>query len=140
MRCIMNRVRVLSFLFLTLVGCQLPPERVPLKPLAEDGPPQPYADLVSRARAQATAANEAFYINNWPDLEDAAKGLELTARVLGKAVDVPAKHKDSLPAEAGDLGKQAVKLREAARAQDVRQATEMLQGISLKVRELRPEE
>jgi hypothetical protein len=136
----MNRARIMAFLFFTLVGCQLPPERVPLKPLPEDGPPQPYADLLSRARAQATAANEAFYINNWPDLEDAAKGLELTCRVLGKAVDVPTKHKDTLPTEAGDLTKEAVKLREAAKAQDVRQATETLQRINLKVRELRSED
>src|SRR5436309_5361575 len=133
MRCIMNRARVISFLFLTLVGCQLPPERVPLKPLPEDGPPQPYADLVSRARAQATAANEAFYINNWPDLEDAARGLEVTARALGKAIDLPAKHKDTLPAKTGDLGKEAGKLREAAKAQDVHQTTETLQRINLKV-------
>ena len=108
--------------------------------MPEDGPPQAYADLVARARAQATAANEAFYINNWPDLEDAAKGLELTARVLGKAADVPAKHKNTLPIEAGDLGKDALKLREAAKVQDVRQATETLQRIHLKVRELRPED
>lgn len=136
----MNRTRILALLFFALFGCQLPPERVPIKPLPEDGVPPPYADLVTRARAQATAANEAFYINNWPDLEDAAKGLELTARVLGKAADVPAKHKNTLPTEASDLGKDALKLREAAKAQDVRQATEALQHIQLKVRELRAED
>jgi hypothetical protein len=133
----MNRARITAVLLFILVGCQLPPERVPLKPLPEDGPPQCYVDLVGRARAQATAANEAFYINNWPDLEDAAKGLEITAQVLGKAADVPPAHKDTLPIEAGDLVKEAAKLREAAKAQDVRQATETLQRINLKVRELR---
>jgi hypothetical protein len=133
----MNRARMMALFLFTLVGCQLPPERVPLKPLPENGLPQPYADLVGRARAQTTAANEAFYINNWPDLEDAAKGLELTARVLGTAADVPVKHKDTLPIEAGELGKEAVKLREAAKAQDVRQTTVTLQRINLKVRELR---
>lgn len=135
----MNRARITALLFFLFVGCQLPPERVPLKPLPEDGPPQSYADLVGRARAQATAANEAFYINNWPDLEDAAKGLEVTARVLAKAADVPPTHKDTLPIEAGDLIKEAAKLREAAKAQDVRQATETLQRLNLKVRELRPD-
>ncbi len=136
----MNRARFTALFLFALAGCQLPPERVPLKPLPEDGPPQPYADLVGRARVQATAANEAFYINKWSDLEDAAKGLELTARVLGKATEVPAKHKDTLPVEAGDLGKEAVRLREAAKAQEVRQTTEALQRINLKVRELRPED
>jgi hypothetical protein len=136
----MNRARITALFLTALVGCQLPPERVPLKPLPEDGPPQAYTDLVGRARTQATAANEAFYINNWPDLEDAAKGLELTARVLSKAADIPAKHKDTLPTGAGDLGKEAVKLREAAKARDVRQTTETLQRINLQVRELRPED
>ena len=136
----MNRARITALLFVILVGCQLPPERVPLKPLPENGPPQPYLDLVNRARAQATAANEAFYINNWSDLEDAAKGLELTARVLGQATDVPAKHKDTLAKQCGDLAKEVSKLREAAKGQDVRQATDALQRINLKVRELRPED
>jgi len=136
----MKRARIAALFFFALLGCQLPPERVPLKPLPDDGPPQAYADLVGRARAQATAANEAFYINNWPDLEDAAKGLELTARFLGKAADIPAKHKDNLPTEAGDLSKEALRLREAAKAHDARQTTETLQRINLRVRELRPED
>jgi hypothetical protein len=123
-----------------LVGCQLPAEQVPLKPLPEDGPPQTYADMVTRARAQATAANEAFYINRWGDLEEAAKGLSQTARVLSKATEVPAKHKDKLDVEAGDLGKDAVKLRDAAHAQEVGKATEALQRINLKVRELRSDD
>jgi hypothetical protein len=133
----MNRARITALFLFVLVGCQLPPERVPLKPLPEDGPPQPYVDLVGRARAQATAATEAFYINNWSDLEDAAKGLEVTARALGKATDIPPKHKDGLPNKAGDLAKEAVTLREAAKGHDLRQTTETLQRINLKVRELR---
>jgi hypothetical protein len=135
----MNRARITALLFFVLASCQMPPERVPLKPLPEDGPPQSYSDLVNRARVQAMAANEAFYINNWPDLEDAANGLELTARVLAKATDVPAKHKDTLASESADLGKEAIQLREAAKAKDVRQVTEVLQRMNLKVRELRAE-
>jgi hypothetical protein len=135
----MNRARITAVLLLVLAGCQLPPERVPLKPLAENGPPQPYADLVSRARAQAAAANEAFYINNWPDLEDAAQGLEVTARVLAKAADIPAKRKADLLSQSAVLTKEASQLREAAKGHDVRQATETLQRINLKIRELRPD-
>jgi hypothetical protein len=136
----MSRVLVASFFFLCLLGCALPPEQVAIKPLPENGPPPPYADLITRARAQATSANEAFYINNWTDLEDAARGLEQTARFLGKAGDVPVNHKDKLPVEAGDLGKEAIKLREAAKSQEVKLANESLQRINLKVRELRAEE
>src|SRR5260370_8223636 len=93
----MNRARITALFLIASVGCQLPPERVPLKPLPEDGPPQAYADLVGRARTQATAANEAFYITNSPDLEDAAKGSEMTPRVLSKAAAVPAPTKRTLP-------------------------------------------
>ena len=136
----MRRAFVPALFLLTFLGCALPPEQVPIKPLPEDGPPLPYADLVTRARAQATSANEAFYVNNWTDLEEAARGLEQTARFLGKATDVPARHKDTLPVEAGDLGKEAGKLRTAAKGQEVKPANDALQRINLKVRELRPEE
>jgi hypothetical protein len=123
---------------LTVAGCALPPERQALNPLPENGPPQPFIQLVGRARTQASVANEAFYVNNWVDLEEAAKGLEQTARALTKASDIPAGHKDKLPLEAGDLGQDAVVLRDAAKAKEVKQANEALQRIHLKVRELRP--
>jgi len=126
------------FLFL-LLGCQLPPEQVPLKPLAENGPPQPYADLLSRARAQAAAANEAFYVDKWIDLEDAGKGLEITARYMTKATEVPARHRDKLTTEADDLSKEAISLREAAKSEDAKRAAASLQRINLMVRQLRPQ-
>jgi hypothetical protein len=133
----MKRILLVGCLVLTLSACQLPPERVPLQRLPENGPPLPYAELLTRARAQATVATEAFYVNRWTDLEDAAKGLEQTARYLAKAEDVPARQKDTLGVISGDLGKEAVKLREAATAKDVKQANDTLQRIHLKVRELR---
>ena len=136
----MSRVLLPGLLLLACSGCQLPPEQVPLKPLPENGPPESYADLIGRARVQATSANEAFYINKWSDLEEAAKGLAQTAQYLSKATQVPARHKDILPVEAGDLGKQAEQLREAAKSQDVKLTTDILQRVNLKVRELRPED
>jgi hypothetical protein len=135
----MSRARLPALCLLILAGCQLPPEQVPLKPLPEHGPPQAYGDIVNRARVQATAANEAFYVNKWADLEDAAKGLEQTAAYLTKAADIPAKHKDLLAGTVNNLVKETKLLREAAKAQDVGQANEILQRINLKVRELRPE-
>lgn len=135
----MNRALCFSLFLLSVAGCQLPPEVAAVKPLAEDGPPQPYVELVSRARSQAKAANEAFYINRWSDLEDAARGLEQTARFLGKATDIPARHKDTLAVEAGDLGKEAAALRDGAKTQNIKQVTDSMQKLNLKVRELRPE-
>lgn len=135
----MHRVLGLGLVALLAAGCQVPPDRVPLKALPDDGPPLPYAELLTRARVQATAANEAFYVNNWSDLEETARGLEQTARYLTKATDVPAKQKDALPVMAGDLGKDALQLRDLARDKDVKQANELLQRIHLRVRELRLE-
>jgi hypothetical protein len=136
----MSRAVYASLFLLIYAGCQLPPEPVPLKPLPEDGLPQAYADLVNRARVQASAANEAFYVNKWSDLEDVARGLELTATHLNKAADVPARHKNLLATEVADLIKESKLLSDAAKAQDVKQANELLQRINFKVRELRAEE
>ena len=56
------------------------------------------SEILGRARLQAQVALEAFYVDNWSDLEDVAKGLEQTARFLPKTKDIPTKHKDKLPA------------------------------------------
>ncbi len=135
----MRRASCLGWLLLLLSSCQMPPERLPLKPLPDDGPPQPYTELVTRARLQATTANEAFYIDGWLDLEAVARDLEQTARHLAKASEVPVKQKDRYGVDAGDLGKLAGELREAAKAKDVKQVNDVLQRINLKVRQLRPE-
>ena len=135
----MSRACLLGLFLLTLVGCTLSAERLPLRLLPDDSPPFPYAELLTRARLQSAAATEAFQVNNWADVEEAARGLEQTARFLTKATDVPAKFKDNLPVLAGDLGKEATKLREAAKEKDAKQTPEALQRVALKVRELRLE-
>ena len=135
----MKRFLLVGCLALTPFGCQLPPERTAAlpPPLPEKVTSLPYAELLTRARAQAMLANEAFYKDSWGDLEDAAKGLEQTARYLPKADDVPAKHKDTLPVTSADLAKEAGRLREAAAVKDVKKSTASLQKIQLMVREMR---
>jgi hypothetical protein len=133
----MRAVFLLSCSLLTLTACVAPSERTTLQPLPDKVTALPYAELLTRARTQAKLANEAFYVDRWEDLEDAAKGLEQTARYLARADDVPVKHKDTLALAAGDLGKQAIRLREAAGARDVKASTKALQRINLQVRELR---
>jgi hypothetical protein len=133
----MKRFLLTGLVLLSLSACQLPPERVPLQRLPENGPPLPYAELLTRARAQATVATEAFYVNRWADLEDAAVGLEQTARFLKTAEDVPSTHKDTLPVRSGDLRTEAMKLRAAAQTKNVKDANDALQRIHLTVRELR---
>jgi hypothetical protein len=131
----MKRTLLLASL-LVLAGCQLPEDRLP-RPLPDDAPPMAYAELLTRARAQARVATEAFYVDKWAELEDAARGLEQTARFLPKAVDVPPSHKDLIPKVSTDLSKQAGKLREAALAKNEKDTTEILKQVNLKVRELR---
>jgi hypothetical protein len=124
-------------LLLVLAACQMPQERAALTPLPEDTPPLPYAELLTRARYQATLATEAFYVDKWAEVEDAARGLEQTARFLPKSQDVPPKQKDALPVVSGDLSKEAGRLLEAARNKDVKEANDALQHVHLVVHELR---
>ena len=126
-----------GLLLLVLAACQAPEERAALAPLPDDTPPLPYAELLTRARYQSTLATEAFYVDKWTELEDAARGLEQTARFLPKAQDVPARQKDALPVVSGDLSKDAGQLLEAARTKDVKQANDALQRVQLVVHELR---
>jgi hypothetical protein len=124
----------------TVAGCRLPPEREPLKPLPENGALYSYHEILTRARAQASAAIEAFYEDAWTDLEEAAKGLEQTARFLPRTSDQPPHLKDSLVQSCSELGKEATKLTEAARAKNITGTTEVLQRITLRIRALRPKE
>jgi hypothetical protein len=126
-----------GLVLLFLAGCQLPPERVPLQPLPENGQSLPYAELLTRVRAQATVATEAFFVNRWADLEDAARGIEQTARFFPRAEEVPIKNKDNLSEISKDLAAEANKLKTAASAKDVKAANEALTHINMKVRELR---
>lgn len=133
----MKRALLSSVVFLFAIGCQVPPDRMALRPLPEDTQPLPYAELLTRARLEASAATEAFYVSRWDDLEQAAAGLEQSARFLTKAVEVPGKHKATVAAESTDLAAEAAKLREAAKGQKVKETNDILQRVNLMVRQLR---
>lgn len=124
---------LVGFALLALVGCRVPPDREDLKLFDEKRAPVGYADLYLRARSQSNLALDAYYTDSWIDLDDAAKGLEQTARFLPKATDTPA---DARAAE--QLRADAARLGDAARAKDVRVANEVLQRIQFNIRTLRP--
>jgi len=130
---------VVAFALLTVLGCALPPERLPVMPLPEDGQPLPYGDIVQRARLQAAVANEAFYADRWSELEESANGLEKIGRFLPKASEAPAKFKGKLEDMSTGLIKDAADLRAAAQTKNVKGTNEALQRINLRVREMRPE-
>jgi hypothetical protein len=128
---------MLASLFLLLAGCQLPPERLP-PPLPEDGKAVvTYAELLTRARAQARVANESFYVDKWAELEDAARGLDQTARFLPKAEDTPPTHKQEIPRVSTELSADAGKLRLAAQNKDAKEVNVIMTRINRTVRDLR---
>ena len=132
----MRRLLVVG-LFVTSLGCQAPPQRAPIAALPEDAAPQPFADLAGRARQQATAALEAYYVDRWGDVEESARGLEQTARFLRKSTNVPAARQGDLSLRADALAEQAKQLRDAARTKASEQVNAVMQRINAQVRELR---
>jgi hypothetical protein len=122
--------------FLVLAGCKAV-ERASVAPLPDDAAPMPFGELVARARMQATAANEAFYVDNWPALEDAARGIAQTARFLKRSQNVPAARLADLDSRSDTLVREAGELRLSAQKQDVQQINAILQRIHYQVRELR---
>lgn len=134
----MKRMMIWVAILAALASCQSgPDQRTPLPPLPEKISPMPYARLLERARSLSKQATEAFYVDNWGDLEEAARGLEQTAQYLIKAEDVPGKHRDTLSTMSADLGKLSKELREAAVAKDVKKTTDILTKIQVQVREMR---
>jgi hypothetical protein len=134
----MSRVVIFAILLLMVAGC-VAEERTPLRLLPEDMTPRPYRDMLGRAQKQVGVATEAYYSDEWFDLEDAGRALEQTARFLPKATETPPRLQKTLPALAVDLGREANQLREAARAKDARKTHETLQALLVKIRALRPE-
>jgi hypothetical protein len=131
------RCVVVICLIVSAFGCQAPPQRPGVAALPEDSAPLPFADLVTRARAQAMTALEAYYVDHWAEVEDAARGLEQTARFLRRATDVPQTRQGDLTPRTDTLADAARQLREAAKAKAGEQVNAVLQRINSQVRELR---
>lgn len=133
--------RTWPMIFLALgAGCRFAAEHEPLRPLPEAGALFTYQEMVTRARAQAGAALEAFYQDAWSDMEDTAKGLQQTARILPRTIEQPAHVKDALAQISSDLGLEAAKLGDAARAKSIPATTEAMQRITVAIRALRPKD
>jgi hypothetical protein len=135
-------LRASSFCLLLIVliaGCRTV-EREGTNPLPEDAAPLQYAEMINRARGQATSALDSYYVDAWMDLEQAAQRLEQTARLLPKATHVPEMFKTKVEPESELLRKDAVKLLEAARTKNAMHVNDALQRINQRIRQLRPSE
>jgi hypothetical protein len=121
---------------IVVAGCQTAPEPIKPQPLP-DNQPAAYADLVRRARTLAASANEAFYVDNWTEVESSARGLELTAARMANADSVPVARALAIASQSGQLKESARDLVEAARAKDPKRTNEIMKRINLLVRDLR---
>jgi hypothetical protein len=130
---------VALFFAALLSGCSAI-EREGRLPLPENAPPLAYGEMIHRARGQAGAALDAFYIDNWTELEQAAQRLEQSARLLPKTTHIPDAFKNKVEPEADELRKDALKLAEAARAKNASTANDTMQRINQRIRQLRPME
>jgi hypothetical protein len=120
----MSRRVLTGFVLAAALGCQLPPEQDAYRPLREHGRRASYEELAARARRQADVATEAFYGNNWGDLQDVARALEQTARLLPDGLEPPEKKTDEVRKASGDLGRDAARAASAVRALDRLSGTE----------------
>src|SRR5260370_2153465 len=101
----MHRSLYLGACILFLAGCQSPAERLPINRLPDDSPPLPYAELLTRARMQASAANEAFYVNRWSDLVDPPPAFHQPPQFLPTAPEHPPPLKHNPPHPAAPSGR-----------------------------------
>src|SRR5438093_40361 len=93
-----------------LMGCRLPPDREPFKPLPENGAQFSYGELLARLHSQANAAMDAFFVDAWIELDEAAVGIDQTARFLAKVTDAPEHLRTNLLQNCSTLQKVAVRL------------------------------
>jgi len=135
----MSRTFSFALLVVVIAGCRAL-EREGANPLPENAPPLTYEEMVSRARGQASAALDAFYIDAWLDLEQAAQRLEQSARFLPKTTQIPELFQTKIDAESELLRKDAVKLIDAARGRKAKETNEAMQRINERIRALRPAE
>jgi hypothetical protein len=143
----MRRRLLLGLALLGLMGCQAIEDREALHPLPPDaGQKTSYTDLLLRARKQADLAVNRAYSDIWIEVEEVAKSLEQTAKLLPASPEAPAKKEDVQKLSAA-IGADAKKLADAARmivnltgaAKDTKQKEidTLLRNISRNVRTLR---
>jgi hypothetical protein len=130
----------MGLLLLFLAGCQTA-ERAAVQPLPADTTALTYQDLVGRAKAQVSAAQEFFYRDSWADVAQAADALKETAGLLGKfdPKNVPEKQQKGLTQNAKELTDAATRLHDAGQAEDAIKTTEAFQKLHLTIRDLRPD-
>lgn len=132
----MNRILFALVFVVGVVACKLPEEKTTPALPALEGQLQ-FKDLIQRAEAEVTVAIEAFFVDQYNEVELAGQGLKATARFLPRAQDVPASIQPLLALEAEKIGEEAQLVSDAARNKDAKALTPLLGRLHLRIRSLK---
>lgn len=135
------RLRILILIGVLLpLGCVAPAERRDVPPAPAAAELLTFQQVLTRARLQATGATDAFYLDDWGTLQQAAQSLEQTAELMPRSEGIEEARRQELEPEAGKLASLARELSEAARNRNVADCTDRLQKIGLQIRQLQSKE
>lgn len=131
---------VALFVLCILTGCQSP-ERMALTPLAPEATPT-FGELIQRSKSQMTAAHEAYYSDNWKEMERCTAaiketGLFLTRLQVVNASDV---QKAKLASLIKDYNEAADQLKVVGTAKDPIKTNQVLQRLNEVYYQLRVEQ
>jgi hypothetical protein len=132
----MLRTAVLLGLTGLCLSCCTTPERLAVPPLPGEGQGASYADILTRLRLQSGSANEAFFVDDFPQLASRARDIEQTAAYLPKATDAPKPAQPRLATESAKLTAEARRLAGAADAKNDDQIRDSLRKIHTQIRTL----
>jgi hypothetical protein len=110
----MRRLLSTGLFLVLLAGCQSLQDQDALRPLPETGPKPNYIELLLRARRQSDVILDRSFRNLWIEVEEAARALEQTAKLMPTSEEAPAKKPETVKLWTA-LGANAKKLGTAAR-------------------------
>jgi hypothetical protein len=131
----MIRTAILAGLSGMCLSC-CAPERLAVPPLPIDGQAISYADVLTRLRLQSGSANEAFFVDDFPQLASRARDIEQTASYLSNVIDAPQTAKPRLGEDSTKLTAEARRLAGAAETKNEDQIRESLRKIHTHIRAL----
>lgn len=121
-----------------IVGCaSTAADHSSIVPLPDKGAPKPYSELLTRMKSQASVATDCYYINDWDNLQIAAKSMGQTASYIGRATEIPTSSQATVSKTSPELEVEAEQLLQAAKNRDEKAVNVSLQKIHSHIRLLR---
>ncbi len=117
------------------IGCCTTPESVAVPPLPVEGPAA-NRDLLLRIRYHASEAVDAYYLDDWAQVEKLAGLLETETKFLGDSPELSPRSKTALSLEKKVLLDNIAVLKQAARSANVTQVGDALSQIQTHIRKI----